>query len=272
MRLRVSIVAVGFACAATVGAADLKDMFNKAKEKAAEVIKKEANLPEPPAAPPDQEGGVVQATQSQPASAPQQAANAAGKQPTSKQEEVWPNLAVDETIVKQQQAQFGERCRKQYGDRPDIDCNCMTERYPQARLQVLSDDIRRMDQRQRLVCEGGLESCDAPDRRAFLWLMEAKTQKNYPTSAGRPTPVPRGDGTNTGIDSVFNLATMKLDVQCRNYGAIGADAEQRCLQNVQTGLIKLQPGTSTKAYCGCVKERITGQMSESDALFKCQQR
>jgi hypothetical protein len=101
--------------------------------------------------------------------------------------------------------------------------------------------------------------------------MEAKTQKNYPTNEGQPTPKPRGDGTNTHIENVFNLATMKLDTQCRNYGAIGADAEKRCLQNVQSGLMKLRPGTSTKAYCGCVKERIGAQMSESDALVTCQQ-
>lgn len=283
MRLRAVIIALGIVCAATSGAADLKDMFNRAKEKAVETLKKESSVPATPAVQPTQEAASGQSVgNAQPASAAesavsqapaasQQTSAAAGKQASPNADELWPNLAVDEAVVKQQQVLFGQRCKERFGNRPDIDCGCMSERYPHARLQVLTDALRQWDRRQRIACQSSPGSCDAPDRRAFLWLMEAKTQKNYPTLEGEPLPRPRGGRAGTDLETVFSYATTKLDVQCRNYDWMGADAEERCLQNVRSGSLKLRPGTSTKGYCACVRQSTAAQMSESEALSKCGQ-
>jgi hypothetical protein len=68
---------------------------------------------------------------------------------------------------------------------------------------------------------------------------------------------------------MFTDVTLKVGGHCANLGYIGGEAEKRCLQNVSTGLIKLKPGQSTVAYCGCVRQKIGENRSESDSLIQC---
>src|SRR5262245_38689161 len=100
MRLKAIIVALAIGCVTTVGAADLKDMFNRAKEKAVETLKKETNVPDSPAAQPAQESESLPSVSLQPASSGKQVSNATGKPSAANKDELWPNLAVDDGVVK----------------------------------------------------------------------------------------------------------------------------------------------------------------------------
>lgn len=190
-------------------------------------------------------------------------ASAAGPKPP------WPNIAVDESIVREQAQKFGAHCRQQYQSRPDIDCNCFAEKYPQARLEVLSDTIYYWDASQRASCGNFGDACDTAERNIFRWFLEAKTQKNYPTKEGLPLAKRVRGPAGSTLEQMFTDVTLKVGDRCANLGHIGAEAEKRCLQNVRSGLLKLKPGQSTIAYCGCVKQKIGESQSESDSLIQC---
>ena len=186
-------------------------------------------------------------------------------------EGLWPNLAIDAAVVKQQSESIGKQCQEKYQGRPDVDCGCFASKYPEVRLQVLSEWMHRWDAHQRAACDGFGDACDAPARVGFQWLLQEKTQKNFPTTDGAPKGGVRGLG-NPGMtpQTMFDQVSLKIGNVCRNYDYIGTEAEQRCLQNVKSGLLPLKPGTSTKAYCACVKQKIGEQEGESQAMIKCQ--
>ena len=105
----------------------------------------------------------------------------------------------------------------------------------------------------------------------FQWLLQSKTQVNFPTTEGAPKGGVRGLG-NPGMtpEFMFEQVSLKIGNVCRNNDYIGGEAENRCLQNAKSGLLPLKPGTSTKAYCACVKQKIGEQEGESQAMIKCQ--
>lgn len=184
---------------------------------------------------------------------------------------LWPNLAVDAAVVKQQSEYIGKQCHEKFQSRPDIDCGCFVSKYPEVRLQILSEMLRRWDVTQRAACDGFGDACDAPARVGFQWLLQAKTQKNFPTTEGAPKEGVRGLG-RAGMtpESMFEQLSLKVGNVCRNYDHIGTEAEKRCLQNVKSGLLPVKPGTSTKAYCACVKQKIGEREGESQAMIQCQ--
>jgi len=285
--------AVALMCTgAQTQASGLKDFLKGVKDKAVETVQQQVpNKAEQPAAeevvsaeaaqaveavkqaqpaqPVQQQAAPVATSKSSSGKAPAPSSKPAAEAPVPADTGLWPNLAVDPAIVKQQQKAYGDDCRQRLGDRPDINCQCFEDKYPQERLLILSEDLRKIDDYQKTVCKDGLEGCDEPGRFLFLWLSEAKTQKNYPTSEGKPNI--RGGGGIHNTESLLWLRiTQKYDTQCRNYDYIANQGEQRCLANVKSNLISLKPGTSTKAYCGCVKQKLLEQEGESQAMIACQ--
>ncbi|HEU4780949.1 MAG TPA: hypothetical protein VFS58_13785 [Steroidobacteraceae bacterium] len=185
-------------------------------------------------------------------------------------EGLWPNLAVDAAVVKQQSESIGKQCSERFQSRPDIDCSCFVSKYPEVRLQILSEWLRRWDVAQRAACVGFGGACDAPARVGFQWLLLAKTQKNLPTMEGAPKGGVRGLGiAGMTPEYMFEQVSLKIANVCRNYDYLGTEAEQRCLHNVKSGLLPVKPGKSTKAYCACVKQKIGEQEGEAESLTKC---
>ncbi|HEV7715001.1 MAG TPA: hypothetical protein VGO53_05380 [Steroidobacteraceae bacterium] len=266
-------------CALPAAAGGLKDLLKAAKQKAGEVVQGEVadkSAPSKEVPTPDQ-AAVPELASTPSASAAAQGKTSVPSQPSSKpaaqtgvagkkEKALWPNIAIDADVVKKQQLAYGKECRERHSDDPTIDCGCMESRYPEARLQTLSEDTRDAEKRMGFVCKSGAAGCEEPDAVMFRWITEPKTQKNYPTVEGL-TQRPRFFTYHVAQSNMFESVTLQVGEQCRNTQYIGAQAEQQCLQHVKSGLTPLKPGTSTKAYCACVGEKYAAR--EANAESQC---
>ncbi|MFN0171077.1 MAG: hypothetical protein ACKV22_32060 [Bryobacteraceae bacterium] len=182
-----------------------------------------------------------------------------------KQEELWPNLAIDPEIVKRQQEELRKDCLANQRSNPSLGCDCIVNRYPGFRLRRLSQEIRHADREQQIACKNDPETCSR-QRLGFEQLTTVEAQRIYPLPAPNAAKT-RGQIAN--LDQFFGSVYLDLSASCTDHGVIAKQAENDCLDTVGTGLIKLPPGKSTAAYCGCVRDKVAGGIDAGRALSEC---
>ena len=240
---------------------------------------KQAQPVEQPAEPVQQTSEPVQQTApAQTKTAPNSSSTASAKTPAKTNASasgtsangLWPNLAVDPAVVKAQQKEFGEQCRVKVGESRHYNCGCFEEKFPEARLAFVSEEMRRAQNQLKYGCPDGIDDCDSPAKDVWLWMSDPKTQKNWPTHEGEPAKKPRGAGPVSDKGMAFNLITTRVSKMCPGADPIyAARKEQECLGHTKSGMISLSPGTSSKAYCACYKDKLIEGTGESDAMISC---
>lgn len=204
MRTLTTVLVISFSLlgATSTNAVDLKDLLETVKDKAAESVKQDVKAHAPALAEPLE-------------AVPVQDKPQANK--GNPDEALWPNMAVDAGVVKQQQMQYEKECRDTYNNRPNVDCACMANAFADERLRQLSQRIREADRRQRIPDGGKRKGEQESSRALFRWLTDPKTQINFPTNVGMPERLPAGFSLPTTARHLNPTITMYVSERCRNH-------------------------------------------------------
>ncbi len=176
-----------------------------------------------------------------------------GASDTSAKEAVWPGLVLDEALVKTQQAEARKYCEeKATRGTPRIDCECVMGRFPEWRLLDLSTQIRSTKARLDSYCakDPGAPEC-AAEQQLLDWLLSKEGQNPrtpYPYATRPPTP----RQLDQAAENLFNRLILAQGGQCVNPVPLAEQHEKSCLESPSPR----PPGTSTAAYCGCVKQEM----------------
>lgn len=169
---------------------------------------------------------------------------------SSANDAVWPGLVLDEALVKTQQAEARKHCEEKTNRGTSrIDCECVANQFPEWRLRSLSAQIRIAKMRLDSQCakDQAAPEC-ARERQILEWLLNKDSQdmrKPPPFATGPATP----QRLKMSIESLYNRLMTAQAGQCVNPVPWAERQEKNCLETPT----HLSPGTSTAAYCGCVK-------------------
>jgi hypothetical protein len=163
-------------------------------------------------------------------------------------EETLPDLAVDDTVVAQQQEAVRTTCEEDARTHVSMDCACMVGRYPDFRLRELSKAIRGAEVQRDRQCGISVSSrfCKkAVDEYAKLTSREGQIEFNA-----------------IAIDtSHFYLEELP---NCKNSAALGKQVAEQCLGGMHP---PLPPGKSTKEFCACVGEHYQKGFETAEGTF-----
>lgn len=152
-----------------------------------------------------------------------------------------PNLAVDEALVAVTQQAFFEDCESQGLLSRGLNCRCVADRYPVARLQKLSDQLRFL-QRTNQTAPLGI-------------LSTPRAQMDYDTKNGTSSDV-EGGAASSGpevLKTVFNHYYNRVGSQCKDGSVLARQQETDCL--TQSSLT-LNPGVALADFCACYADEF----------------
>lgn len=226
----------------------LKDTFKKLGQQIKDAATKGTNSAKPA------DSGGSQSAPSPPGTGGAQAAQ--GKTPSDQpsDQDILPDLAVDEAVVASQQQQFRKRCEDERWPQKGVNCDCAVEQYPNARLVVLSQLIRGAEVQKEMHCR----DVSAPGCRVTL-----EQYNRYTSPEFQKTYEP--ERSTVGFEVTRRPA-------CRDNTMIAQQEERNCLQRANGGMLSLPPGKSTTGYCSCVKQEVEKFQSAAQAMVACQSR